>query len=164
MKSVVVAFVVHAILLVAWRQLQPDGILFYQGVALALATVAAQLAWLRTRPGSTWAASLKDALLGFLLIYSVLFTVPTTVERAYTVRMLLELQRSPDGLTRAQVEHWFATEFQRQGGVEKRLREQAATGSIAESGGRYRLTPSGQRLAAVFAALRSLYAADLPPP
>lgn len=160
MGSALLACMLHAVLLVVWRHLQPTGILFYQGLLLAFAVTALQLVALRRWRRGTWGPALKDCLLGFLLIYSLLFTVPTTVERAYTVRMVLELQRVPQGLTRPQIELWFATEFQGQGGVERRLREQMATGSLVEVDGHYRLTPMGQALARTFVALRRVYASD----
>lgn len=147
-------------LLVVWRQLQPGGILFYQGLVLAVGISGLHLLALRARRAGAWAPILKDGLLGFLLIYSFLFTVPTTVERAYTVRMVIELQRAPQGLTQDQIEQWFAVEFQGQGGVQKRLHEQMATGSLVEEAGRYRLTSTGRAMAQAFSTLRVLYASD----
>jgi hypothetical protein len=157
-KHISLAFAVFLMLFVAWRHMQPEGILFYQGVALAVAVAVAQLVLMMGLVKSPWRPAMKDTLLAFLLIYSFVFTVPTTVDRAYSVSMLGQLERVPEGMTRPQIEHWFATHFQAQGGVEWRLREQIATGSVAEAQGRYTLTPLGRLLARSFSLLQTVFA------
>lgn len=150
MKPVLTALLAFLLAFVALRQLQPDGILFYQGVGLGLAIAGLQvcaLAWLGSR---RLRDVMKDGLLSFLLIYAFVFTVPTTVDRAYSVKMIGHLAQAPQGLSKEEVGHMYIDDFIRQGGIDKRLREQLATGSLQEQDGRYRLTPFGQMLASSF--------------
>ena len=113
---------------VALRQFAPGGVLFYQGVALAC--LAALVHWLVARRARPPARSpVKDVLLVLLASYAFMFTVPTTVDRSYSVRMLRHLQQMPDGATRAELQDYFAQDFVRQGGVDRRLLEQERTGS-----------------------------------
>lgn len=158
MKHIAVTGLAFLLLFIAWRHFRPGGILFYQGLVLAAVVTVAQFTLTRLRGGLSWRLALKDALLSFLLIYSFVFTIPTTVDRAYSVRMLLRLETSPDGLTRDQIERWFRDEFVAEGGVERRLIEQQATGSVAENQGRYRLTPAGKWLTAAFRFTQAVFA------
>jgi hypothetical protein len=146
-------------LFVAWRHLKPGGIMFYQCIALGVVVALAQalLTW-RTRPRGEAA---KDGLMTFLLVYSFVFTVPTTVDRAYSVRMIAQLDASPNGMTRADVQRWFAADFGEEG-VGRRLMEQRATGSVVERDGRYVLTPVGRFLAAAFRVTAAAFASQLP--
>ena len=157
MQSILFTSAAYLVLFISLRHLQPSGIVFYQGVLLALLAAAGQALVLRFVRSGSWGLILKDSAFSFLLLYSAVFTIPTTVDRAYSVRMILEIQRTPEGLTRAQIEHWFATDFQSQGGVEKRLHEQLVTGTIEQEGERYRLTTTGLWLAQSFGVVQSLF-------
>jgi hypothetical protein len=149
-------------LFILTRQLQPHGILFYQGLACAALSAAVQgLVALHRTTGQRLAIA-KDALLTLLLAYAFMFTVPTTVDRAYSVRLIQQLSKHPDGMTRAEMEDWFAQRFIRQGGVERRIHEQLATGSLREHEGRFKLTERGQWLANSFAAFQTVFRCDTP--
>jgi hypothetical protein len=137
-------------LFLTWRHVQPGGILFYQGVVVAIVVSVALLIGARLRQGARWSVAIKDASLVFLLAYAFLFTVPTTVDRSYSVRMLTHLAESPQGLTREDIGRFYASDFLEQGGVDKRLAEQLATGTVVEREGRYVLTDEGKGLAATF--------------
>lgn len=142
---------------VAWRHLEPEGILFYQGCVAAALAAALQLAvsLLRGAKGTPW----KDATITLLASYAFMFTVPTTIDRAYSVRMLEHLQRQPEAVGRAELEQWFAGYFATADGVERRLREQVVTGSLREAGdGRYELTARGRLLAQSFVLLQRVFA------
>ena len=158
MKVIFGACLIYTLSFIAWRHLQPGGIVFYQGVFLALVTACVQLGYVMWSRVASRNMAIKDALLTFLLLYSAVFTVPTTVDRAYSVRMILQIENDPEGLTRDQIERWFATDFGAQGGVEKRLQEQLATGSISNHEGRYKLTPFGVALANSFRVIQTLFA------
>jgi hypothetical protein len=56
--------------------------MLYQGVVLGILISLTQFLFERRRVSETVEAA-KNALLTFLLIYSFVFTVPTTVDRAY---------------------------------------------------------------------------------
>jgi hypothetical protein len=126
----------------------PEGILFYQGVMLAALVSAAHGVWSwRRRTAST---PFKDAALTLLLAYSFMFTVPTTIDRAYSVRMLQLLASSPEGLSRARLTEHFTERFIRHGGLDRRIAEQLSTGSIEVEGDQIRLTERGRHLATWF--------------
>jgi hypothetical protein len=141
----------------ALRHLQPNGIVLYQGIALGVFLCSAQFLWERRR-GLYFPEAAKDALLAFLLAYCFLFTVPTTVDRAYSVKMLMAIGQSSDGLTREQINDLFVHELVEQGGVDKRLIEQTSTGSIRFHDGRYTVTRLGRLLNVSFRTARRLFA------
>ena len=144
-------------LFVLTRQLQPQGILFYQGLACALLCAGGQwLCSLRWSKAGRLALA-KDSLLTLLLAYAFMFTVPTTVDRAYSVRLIQQLASRQDGMSRAEMEDWFARRFVAQGGIERRVHEQLATGTLREAQGRLVLTERGQRLASAFGFFQRLF-------
>jgi hypothetical protein len=145
---------VYLLLLAAVRHVWPDGILFYQGLTLAVAT--ALLQWLLAGLIGHSVVAGKDALITFLIAYAFMFTIPTTVDRAYSVRLMVQLSDHPQGMTRPELEHWFSHEFAADG-VRRRLTEQLATGSIEERDGRYKLTRRGQQLVTAFTAVQELF-------
>ncbi|HEY1091853.1 MAG TPA: hypothetical protein VGE47_12230 [Burkholderiaceae bacterium] len=157
MLSIAWTLLIYLLGFVALRQLWPGGILFYQGLALGLLVAACQCLFLRRR-GRAWAAATKDGWITFLMIYAFVFTVPTTVDRAYSVRMIEQLDHAQLGLSRDEILRFYAEDFARQGGVDKRLREQLATGTLQEREGRFELTPAGRQLARAFALTRRLFA------
>lgn len=139
------AILVFLISFIALRHLQPDGILFYQGCALGVLIAGIQVVLARLRKVD-WSVSLKDGLLTLLLIYSFVFTVPVTVDRSYSVKMLQHLADAPAGLSRDEVNQNYISEFVRHGGVDKRLMEQQATGTIEKQNDVYVLTGKGRFL------------------
>ena len=143
---------------VAIRHALPNGIVLYQGIALGFVASICQYLIERRRQAARRGPAAKNALLLFLLIYSFVFTIPTTVDRAYSVKMLTSLEESPSGLTRNEINRVFLNGFVSEGGVEKRLREQTSTGSIKEHDGRYVLTPFGRFIAASFRVTRVVFA------
>lgn len=152
------ALLIFLLVFIALRQAQPNGIILYQGLTVGLVTCASQYFFERRRRNLVSIQAAKNAVLSFLLIYAFVFTIPTTVDRAYSVNMITRLQEAPSGLTRSEINGVFVDNFVSKGGVEKRLREQASTGSIRENNGRYVLTPFGRFLAATFHMTRILFA------
>lgn len=158
MKLTLAFCLLYLVALIIVRALDPHGILFYQGVLLTAATAACQLAWALWRQQAPLETKLKDALLTLLLTYAFVFTIPTTVDRAYSVRMLEEIARQPDGqMTRADLQRWFTQDFLQHGAVEKRLDEQQATGSITLQGDKVVMTAKGNWLVKAFAFTRKLF-------
>ena len=133
----------------AWRHLQPAGILFYQGVASAVLASLLQLAFALVRH-TRWSVAFKDTAITFLLAYAFLFTVPTTVDRSYSVGMLLRLAQAPGGMSREDVSRLYVEDFVNRGGVERRLKEQQATGTRVERAGKFVLTDEGDALVTAF--------------
>lgn len=155
------AFAGYLLAFIALRHAFPAGILFYQGMGLALVT-SLVLFSIETRRG-TVAAAAKDALLAFLLIYTFVFTVPTTVDRAYSVKLIRELDRRKEGMTSAEVAQWFSGEFLTGDAVAKRLHEQRVTGTIVEDGdGRQHISAWGRFLAWAFRLTALVFACEAP--
>ena len=96
MKRIGAGLAVFMLLFVAWRHLQPGGILFYQGCAASVLSAGAQLIYSLSRHPALGAGDTpwKDALITLLAAYAFMFTVPTTIDRAYSVRLLEQLQGS----------------------------------------------------------------------
>jgi hypothetical protein len=117
-KSILVSFIVFLIVFIAWRHLRPEGILFYQGMALGVIVSIAYGAISWRVFNATVSTALESAFFCFLLIYSFVFTVPTTVDRAYSVKMLAHIGAHPAGLDRAQIQQWFTSDFLERGGVQ----------------------------------------------
>jgi len=157
MKSVAVTLLAFLLAFAALRHAWPHGILLYQGIALGGVGAIAQVLALRRR-GAGWRGAAKDGWISFLMIYAFVFTVPTTVDRAYSVHMLERLADAPEGLDRAAIVQLYADDFARQGGVDRRLAEQLATGTLQARDGRYRLTPLGRALVHSFALTRDAFA------
>lgn len=158
MKILIASFIVSLVMFVSIRHVMPQGIVFYQGVAVAFVIGVAQfifqIYWMQhAKP-----EALKDAFLSFLLFYSFIFTIPTTVDRAYSVKMLNRLAEAPAGLDRNEIGAFFVKGFLAEGGVDKRLVEQKATGSIKEENGRFVLTPLGRFLEASFKLTQVVFA------
>jgi len=160
MRKILLAIAVFFVLFIALRHLRPQGILFYQGIGLAALVAVLQFAldWKRRmvpRP-----QALKDSMLTFLLIYCFVFTVPTTVDRAYSVKMLMRMGEAPAGMSKEEVSQVFVNGFLQEGAVDKRLKEQAATGSIEERDGRYSLTATGRFLDRAFRITQAVFACE----
>jgi hypothetical protein len=145
--STATSLLVFLVAFIALRHAQPTGIMLYQGVVVGVFVSLAQ--FLLERRRETGEAA-KNALLTFLLIYSFVFTIPTTVDRSYSVRLLTALGQSQAGLTRDEINDLFVHWLVGEGGVDKRLREQTSTGSIRANDGRYSLTRMGRFLNAAF--------------
>lgn len=150
MRGIIFATIVYLLLLVLVRQIFPESIIFYQGLILAMVVSVGHVGWnLATRTGNRIDA-LKDVLIVFLLAYSFMFTVPTTVDRSYTVRMLSTLDAAPDGMKRRELLADFEAHFSTHGGVDRRLSEQQQTGTVSIEADSITLTPLGRALVEFF--------------
>ena len=158
MRISAITFFLFICMFAAVRHAVPAGILFYQGIGLGVLASVIQFAIQMRFCRHSMKSSAKDAVFSFLLIYSFVFTIPTTVDRAYSVRMITHLGQSPSGLTRDEIGQEFDRGFMAQGGVDKRLSEQTATGSIDQHQGRYFLTPFGRFLSAGFRFTQMIFA------
>jgi hypothetical protein len=160
MRKILLAVALFLVLFIALRHLRPQGILFYQGIGLAALVAFCQFAldWKQGRVPR--AQALKDSMLSFLLIYCFVFTIPTTVDRAYSVKMLMRMGEAPAGMSKEDVAQMFVNGFLQEGAVDKRLKEQAATGSIEERDGRYSLTATGRFLDRAFRLTQAVFACE----
>jgi len=121
----------------------PGGIIFYQGIGVGFVIGILQLAATSYLCSNSVSNSFKDFLLTNLLIYAYVLSVPTTVDRSYTVRLLRYLSEIPDGANREQIAQFYVSDFVNHGAIEKRLAEQQATGTIVRRGNMYVLTQTG---------------------
>lgn len=140
----VVTVLAFLVAFIALRHVHPDGILFYQGCALAIVVCAAQMMIARARGRLTWSGAIKEGMTTWLLLYAFVFTVPVTADRSYSVKMLQHIGEDPGGLSRDEVNSRYISDFVARGGVDKRLFEQQATGTIARQGDAYVLTEKGR--------------------
>ena len=153
MKLIFGGFAVAIVGLIIWRHVLPDGILLYEGIGIAV--LSAIGVYLLGRKSGT--ASWKDASLVFLLTYAFVFTVPTTVDRSYSVRMIEMLASSPNGATEEEIAKMFREYFDKGGAVDRRLHEQMATGSVKHEGNRYVVSNVGRFLAISFSITRRIF-------
>lgn len=152
MRSIVFGFCAAILALIVWRHAIPGGFLLYQGIATGAA--AAVAVWLFKRQDQSAA---KDALLVFLLVYGFVFTVPTTVDRSYSVRMIELVAGARDGVKKEEISSMFQGYFSEGGGVERRLTEQTATGTMRAEGNRYVASSLGRFFATAFHVTAELF-------
>lgn len=151
MRSIFISFLIYCLLLIVVRQIWPHGILFYQGTLLALLHALAHVVVMFLRQKNTPAVVLsKDGLLVLLMCYTFMFTVPTTVDRSYSVRMLNQIAASSNGLSEEALNDDFKSRFIDGGAVSRRIEEQLATGSIMREGNQIKLTHWGHLLSKAF--------------
>ncbi|MDP9965970.1 hypothetical protein J2W37_003697 [Variovorax paradoxus] len=156
MKSIANGFLASIVLLVLWRHLIPGGFIFYQGiVAAAIGAFGQCLVQNRRQPRSPY---MKDAMVTFLLVYAFVFTVPTTVDRSYSVRMIEHVAAAKGGVSKDEISSMFHLYFSEGGGVERRLEEQLATGTMRREGEGYVASSVGRGMADVFRAVAIVFA------
>lgn len=131
---------------VIFRNINPNGIVFYQGI-LASIPIAVVYYFLNKKN-----ANYKYEILIFLLItYALNITIITTVDRAYSVKMLMWIEDGGSGKTSQELEQLFSQNFIRAGGITKRTDEQIVSGNIEEDGkGLFTLTKRGEILVKTF--------------
>jgi hypothetical protein len=127
---------------VAIRHAQPTGIILYQGVVLGLSISLAQFVTERRRALSVSEAA-KNALLTLLLVYCFVSNIPTTVDRAYSVKVLTAVGRSPDGLTRGEISDLLVDGLVA-GGLDRRAIGRADI-DRADSGSEWPVLPDAKR-------------------
>jgi len=156
MKSIVVGSLASIVLLVLWRHLIPGGFIFYQGVCVAVIGACIQcVVQSRREPRSPY---VKDAMVTFLLVYAFVFTIPTTVDRSYSVRMIEHVAGAQGVVSKSEISSMFQRYFSDGGGVDRRLEEQLATGTMQRDGEGYVASSEGRWMAAAFRAVALVFA------
>jgi len=161
MKSILASAAAAILLLAVWRHAVPGGAMFYQGIVAALMAAGLHRVWAARRSGVHATAPGRDMMLVFLLVYSFVFTVPTTVDRSYSVRMLNQVAGAAQGMTRDQLVTHFSVEFASAGAIDRRLREQAMSGTLVKTGDHWVLTPVGKLLTRAFATTCAVFACEV---
>ena len=157
MATVTTSFLMFLSLFAGLRHLNPEGILFYQGVALGICVSLAQFSYDLLRKRASISEASKNAFLTFLQVYCFVITIPTTVDHSYTVKMIGWISDALAGLGRDEIGDQFVTVFISNGGVERRLREQSATGTVVERNRRYVLTTERRLMQRAFQLARWIF-------
>lgn len=157
MRSITVGFFASLVLLMCWRQLIPGGFIFYQGIfSAAIGAVVQCLVQYKKQPPSLY---VKDAMVTFLLVYAFVFTIPTTVDRSYSVRMIEHVAEAGGVVSKSEISSMFQRYFRDGGGVERRLEEQLATGTMRKEGeGGYIASSTGKWMAGAFRVVEIVFA------
>jgi len=134
------------IIFIIYRHLKPAGIVFYQGIISVIPVLL--LYYFLHRASKN---NIHELLIIFLLTYAINITIITTVDRAYSIKMLIWIDEGSEGKTTEDLEQLFANNFIKAGGVSKRTDEQMASGNIDKNDdGIYRLTQRGVVLVKIF--------------
>jgi hypothetical protein len=135
------------------RHIEPAGIVFYQGIISVIPVLLVYYFFHRANKNCTY-----EILIIFLLTYGINITIITTVDRAYSIKMLMWLEENSEGKTAEDLEMLFANNFIQAGGVSKRTDEQLASGNICKNDhGIYRLTERGEVLVKIFRYVKSMF-------
>lgn len=160
MKNVTLTLIAFFFAFVLLRHVHPSGFILYQGIVLGAIASILQVAITNYKSQTSLTSLAKDGLLTFFIIYAFVFTVPTTVDRSYSVKMIELMAKQPKGATRIEIDQLYTTYFIEQGGVAKRLEEQLSTGTIREERGTFVLTPKGRMLNWMFHVAQNLFACE----
>jgi hypothetical protein len=134
------------------RYLDADGIVFYQGIFSSIPIVIFYFVLDKTQ------GRFERSILLLLMIYSFNITIITTVDRAYSVRMLLWIKESPHGRTERDLERLFSEGFIAAGGVSGRLDEQMKSGTLVRGDdGALSLSPIGEVVTFSFLVVRRAF-------
>lgn len=131
------------IALIVVRHFRPSGFLLEQSVLLGalIATLQFIIGWRKHAIPMT--TLVKDVALAFLLTYTVVFTFPTQADRSFSLMMLQRLALAPSGMSRQEISQFYKQEFVEHGGLDRRLLEQMASGTLIEREGKFTLTRKG---------------------
>jgi hypothetical protein len=149
--ATVVFGVAFVVVLVLKRKIHASTIIFYEGIsiisALGVCAVLVLVAHDRLRPGSKQLTShtVMGILLGMAVSYSFHITFPSLLDRSISMFVLSLLREKP--LTPAEVQCNFVQQFVvKSGALDKRVKEQIATGNIDERDGRLQMTRRGRMM------------------
>jgi hypothetical protein len=124
-------------------------ILFYRGAVLccvaAVLVVAGLIGLQRLWPTLTVRDAVAAGCLSFGLNLSFLVVAPVTVDRSVSVFMISTMAATPEqAFTTADIDAAFRTHYlDRMAQIDRRMKEQVASGTMIEQDGRYRLTAKG---------------------
>jgi hypothetical protein len=140
-------------------------ILFYRGIALAVASAAIVLVaghWLGRR---THDSSLAVAAAALSLSFNICFLVllPVTIDRSVTVYLLSTIERQQgSGLDKGELQNAFIDGYVVElGAVDRRIDEQRRSGNVSISpDGKVHLTRQGRRFMALSRLVARLFGTD----
>lgn len=136
-------------LFIVIRFLFPSGIVFYQGVIVSFVIVVIFVT-----------SNLRSLSAALAILFTTLFingVIITTVDRAYSVKMIGWIGSNPSGMKIEDIESLFSNKFIREGGVDKRIKEQIASGVIEINNGEITLTNRGYFFEYCFNVIRFVF-------
>lgn len=129
-------------------------VLFFRGIALAIATAAAQAAGISFASRTAAIkrlAGVKDILLVVALAFSFnitfLIVFPVTFDRSVTMFLLYAMERYPQAeeISAGDLERQLTQDYVRgRHAVDRRMQEQILIGNVEQTGTGYRLTAHGR--------------------
>lgn len=163
MKYIFAAFVlsvfIYVIMLVLIRNLHPDGIVFYQGIAISL-IVSLGLCFIMFLLKIPSTQNVLGSVGIFFMLYSINITFPALLDRSisyYIIGITAKDGRADVDRYRTGFYKGFVVNNQ---AIEKRLKEQIATGNITCNDGECCLTSKGKVLYRVNLFLATLLKLD----
>ena len=141
--SIVVSTALFILCFAVLRQIHPSGILFYQGLAVGFVVTILHVSAEWSHGESSTGDIARHGMLIFMLNYAFLLTFPTNADRSFSLLMLQRISQAPRGLSEREINTYYITDFLKTGGLQQRLNEQKATGTVVENDGRYTLTSKG---------------------
>lgn len=152
MKKILIYQIIYVVLFSLLRHVDPNGIVFYQGIMVGL-ILSAVIFY-----NSAGDKRYEDALLVFFISYAINITIVTTVDRAYSVKMISWIGESQNGLKISNLEYLFEERFIKTGGVVKRTTEQTKSGLIkVDEKGNYILTDFGDFVNRTFMVVHNVF-------
>jgi hypothetical protein len=124
-------------------------IVFYRGVALCVIACLLTIGAVASLGQRFVLATVRDAFtagcLSFGLNLSFLVIAPVTVDRSISVFMIATMAAAPDrAVTTAEMDQAFRAHYlERMAQIDRRMKEQVTSGTIAMDNGAYRITDKG---------------------
>jgi hypothetical protein len=164
-RSLVVAgaFVIaYVVALALKRRISASPIIYYEGIGVILAlgaaavTVLLALDLFRSESKRFKSDALLGILLGMTVAYAFHITLPSLVDRSISMFVLSLLREKP--LTPPEVQCNYVQQFViAKGALDKRVKEQIATGNILAQDGKLHMTSRGEKMDASWISLADAF-------
>ena len=147
-------FSIFILTLIVARQIYADGIIFYQGIIVAvfLVTSIFIINFLKVKN-----KDINNALFSsFLLMVLFNSLVPTIVDRSISVAVI-SIIKEEERVSKTYIEDSFKRKFFQVGEIDKRIHEQEISGNIDNINGNYVLTFRGKLVHKSFEIIQKLF-------
>jgi len=165
--------VLYYLILFLCERIWPSGIIFYSYMRLSVIFLAgfSLLGFILHRRAAgifSGGSAVVASIIFLLFTYAFNITFPVNIERSFSVFMLGTLANYEDKMPESVLSDIVSDYFHGQKLVERRIREQLATGTIVVEDGYVVLTPKGHRIVTVMSAIGWAFNLDMsnanPPP
>jgi len=147
----VIFFIGFLVALIIKRKIEPAPIIYYEGIWIIVIMIALLiassllLAWLTSNSRTFASYIILGVLLGAAGSYAFHITIPTLLDRSISMFILALLDSN--NLTMSEIQCNFVKQFVVESkAIEKRVKEQVATGNIYVKDGRLQITEQGKTL------------------